>query len=54
MWTELPAKIANKWSFSHVMLYHGASFLYMKMYTHVSAYINTLLHNSLARSQTHR
>ena len=54
MWTELPAKIANKWSFSHVMLYHGVSFLYMKMYTHVSTYINTLLHNSLVCSQTHR
>lgn len=48
MWIELPGKIANKWSFSHVMLYHGVSFLYMKMYMHVS--INTPPHNL----QTHR
>lgn len=54
MWTELTARIANKWSFSHVMLYHGVSFLYGKMYMHVSTYINTLLHNLLAHSQTHR
>lgn len=50
MWTELPGKIANKWSFSHAMLYHGVSFLYVKMYMHVSTYINTPPHNS----QTHR